>query len=137
MPMRRPNMVPLRTITRAPLGPAAANNSNSNGNGANHAPDRPALLRRLERKRRLLLRLMQTQSLPPELFTRLTCSSFSLEGLAVTELEVLTALAGARDRRSLRPPQSLRIRNHVAILRAIEKNVRGGQELKPRAVLRW
>ena len=131
-------MVPLRRITRAqaPSGPAGPVNYSS-GEGVNRAADRTPLLRRLERKRRLFQRLMQSQSLPPELFIRLTRSSFCLEGLPVTEPEVVTAVAGAQDRRSLRPPQALRIRNHVAILRAIEKNVRAGQQLTARAVLRW
>jgi hypothetical protein len=94
-------------------------------------------LRRIERKRRLFLRLLRTRPVPPELFVRLTVSSFALEDLVVSEEEVASAMGADAYRRGFRPLRTLRIRNHVAILRRIEKIVRLGRELSVPVVVRW
>jgi hypothetical protein len=98
---------------------------------------RQPILRRIERQRRAFLRLVENRALPPELFVRLTVSSFRLEEVDVSEEEVAAALSRRANRRAFRQPQSLRIRNHVAILRLAERAARAGRELKAEAVVRW
>lgn len=100
--------------------------------------DKAAALRRIERKRRLVQRAFPDGFvLSSELLGRITCGSFCLEALSITEREVREALSCGAGRRAFRPPQLLRIRNHVAILRHIQKSTRRGQELKVPVVVRW
>ena len=102
------------------------------------AEDRAAALRRVERKRRLAQRAPVNRFvLPTDLLGRITYSSFRLENLSIAERDVSEALACGAGRRAFRPPQLLRIRNHVAILRHIQKSTRRGQELKLPVVVRW
>lgn len=95
------------------------------------------LIREIERKRRVLGRIGHQRPIPRDLLTHFTAASFQLEQLAITDRDITEAMAPRRDHRIFRRPQSLRVRNHVAILRSIEKAVRHGDELQPTAVLRW
>jgi hypothetical protein len=77
---------------------------------------------------------------PPEFFAAATWNSFQLEGIPLNELDVKHAVshvpAGKRMRR-VRSRSSQRIRNHVAILRRIEKSLRAGALLTTQTVVRW
>ena len=95
-------------------------------------------LRLIERKRRMLSRLsLTTFQIPRGLLTRLTVISFRLDGLPVTDTEATEALAGVGGHRPFRSRLSQRIRNHVAILRAIQRSLIHGTTLKVPTVLRW
>lgn len=108
-----------------------------------HVPPRAAQrspspdLRRLERKRRLASRIPKGWHLPADFLLRFTECSFRLENLSISPPDAQFALSRSADRRGLRPPQILRIRNHLAILRWIERAVLHRLELKLPAVLRW
>jgi hypothetical protein len=123
--------------SKAPLGmrPASASKQQHQQKGGDH---KAAALRRAERQRRLLQRAHpKGVVLPIEWLGRITYSSFRLESLSITERDVTEALSCGAGRRALRPPHLLRIRNHVAILRHIQKSTRRGQELKLAGVVRW
>lgn len=123
MPMRRFN-----PIVRGPLGgPALAGASSS----------LEAQCRQIERKRKRCNEIQPRPLLPRELLSRLTLSSFHLEKLSVSRADVELGLSVAADQRAFRPPQVLRIRNHVAILRWIERAQRGRRLLQPASVVRW
>ena len=92
--------------------------------------------RQIERKRRMLSRLLSRRP-PIELFVRLTWSSFAMEQLTVDPLEVADAIGAGSGPRRFRQPRVLRIRNHVAVLRRIERAVKRGEALKCGTVLRW
>jgi hypothetical protein len=99
--------------------------------------DWPAWLAIIERKRRLLLRANGRTLIPGAYFALATLSSFKLEGIEVTEHDVLQALSRNRAQRKLRSRTAQRIRNHVALLHGIESAIAIGQPLKASAVLRW
>lgn len=114
------------------MRPASASKQHRGGD------HKAAALRRIERQRRLLQRAHpKGVILPIELLGRITYSSFRLENLSISERDVAEALSCGAGRRALRPPHLLRVRNHVAILRHIQKATRRGQELKLAAVVRW
>ncbi len=96
-----------------------------------------AAFRQIERKRRLFKRHFAENPLPRWLFVRITCTSFRLENLNVSETEATAALERRGPRRALRSPHVLRIRNHAAILKRIERAVRRSFELKLPEVVRW
>jgi hypothetical protein len=130
MPMRPTKVSPLRSLSqRSPL-------LGADGKDENPAQSRLSL-RQIEHQRRLFNRFLKHVRLPPDLFVRLTRSSFEMESLAVREDDVVSAMDSDAGRRMFRPPQMLRIRNHVAILRHVEKLIRHGDELKPATVVRW
>lgn len=104
---------------------------------ASSSSSRYSPARRAERMRRLLARVDGRVRLPAELLVRMTYASFALEQLSVSEGEVAAAVMARAKRRSFRPPQALRIRNHVAILRTIERMNRRREELKVESVVRW
>lgn len=101
--------------------------------------DWPAWLALIERKRRLLQRRPagEPAGLPGQYFVLATYSSFRLDGLAVSEREVVEALSRGRAQRAFRSRAAQRVRNHVAILHSIETSLRLGQALKTTAVVRW
>jgi hypothetical protein len=66
-----------------------------------------------------------------------TDSSFRLDGLVVGEADLSAALAPGWGRRSLGARQQQRVRNHVAILRSVERMLAWGHVLKPDDVVRW
>jgi hypothetical protein len=120
---------------KPPWGMRPASASKQQQRGGDH---KAAALRRIERQRRLLHRAHpKGVVLPIELLGRITYSSFRLENLSISERDVAEALSCGAGRRALRPPHLLRVRNHVAILRHIQKATRRGQELKLAAVVRW
>lgn len=95
-------------------------------------------LRVIERKRRLLIRSDASQfRYPGHWLTRITQSSFILEGIALQPHDVVDAVSTPSRKRGVRSPTAQRIRNHVAILRAIERALRRGHSLKLPDVLRW
>lgn len=128
----------IQTGTRGLLKNGGNGRENGRGGGAEACSSRMKLnpARRAERLRRLLGRL-EERRLPGELLVRMTHASFALEQMSESAEEVAKAVLGGADRRSLRPPQALRIRNHVAILRSIERMMRRKEELKVGAVIRW
>jgi hypothetical protein len=102
------------------------------------APDWMAWLRLIERKQRMLARLSPSSNgFPAQLLGRLTTASFRLEGLDVSDAQVAAALSAAPGRRPFRSRLSQRLRNHVAILRGIQRLVHRGESLKVRSVVRW
>jgi len=75
---------------------------------------------------------------PPAFCARCTYVSFRLEDIGVAEPDVAEALAtGGAARRAFRSRLGQRVRNHVAILLAIEADLRLGRLLRPAAVVRW
>jgi len=109
--------------------------------GSGGSSDWFALLRRVERKRRLVLRSQHGASPTPtiEYYARATYVSFVLDGIDVAEDDVREALghapAGARP--ALRSRQGQRLRNHAAILHHVENSLREGQSLTADHAVRW
>jgi hypothetical protein len=102
------------------------------------AADWTLWLRLIERKRRLLTRLSPRGGhLPRTLLARLTAVSFRLDGLEVSDEQVADAISKTRRRKPFRSRLGQRLRNHLAILRGIERMVRRAQPLKVASVLRW
>ena len=126
--------MPLRRLPKPPPIAGAGN-----GGRSSLPIDWAGFLRRVERKRRLLDRPQRRQSdaPPPGYYERATYSSFRLEGLEVTEQEVREALAHGVRRSVLRSRQSQRMRNHAAILRHIESDLREGTPLETGGGVRW
>ena len=124
-------------LAQASFAPAAGTRGIESQRGGN-GEGRVAALRRVERKRRLVQRAYpRGVAVPTEWLARITYSSFKLEDLSITERDVAEALSSGAGRRALRPPQLLRIRNHVAILRHVQKNTSRGGPLKLSMVVRW
>ena len=116
--------------------------SHGHAGGATVAAPRPAdwqnWIRLLERKRRALgVGESEHRKVPPGFFARLTVSSFRLEGLPVAEEQVTAAISHATGHRPVRTRLAQRIRNHVAILRGIQRWLANHQPLKSIAVVRW
>lgn len=130
--------MPMRPTKPSPLRPLSQQSPLLNGDGQDGGPARTGLsLRRIEHQRRLFNRFLKHPRLPPDLFVRLTCSSFAMEHLSIREPDVTAAMGPDANRRLFRPPQTLRIRNHVAILRHVERLIRHGDGLKAATVVRW
>ncbi len=96
-------------------------------------------LRAIERKRRMLSRMdsSRLKPLPSEYFAAATFASFRLDGIEVTETQIAQALARGVANKAFRTRLTLRIRNHISILRRIESAVRVGESLKGQSVVRW
>ena len=93
---------------------------------------------RLERQHRSLRRKVAPAFLPPSgYFERATLSSFRLDGLSLAEADVTQALGGGRTSRACRTTTAQRVRNHVAILKHLERCLRRGRLISPGDVLRW
>ena len=153
--VRAPPTAPAMTLprwpthwrTRDPLGapgaPGAAPRSGLRPS-SDRAPapaDFKRLLRALERKRRLQSRALTEaragrRAPLPDFYERATFASFRLDGLDVSAAEVCKALAHGAAARACRPVSAQRIRNHVAILRHIERLIRSGRPLGGRTVIR-
>jgi hypothetical protein len=119
---------------------SAVPGSGSNGKSARPSGlDWPAWLALLERKRRLVAQNHAVNSLTtsPHYFFLATYSSFRLDGIDVTEEQVIDACAQTAAQRKLRSRADQRVRNHTAILHHIERTLRIGQSLKSAAVVRW
>jgi len=91
--------------------------------------------RRIERKRKLLPASVIIA--PPEFFPHATFVSFRMDGLEVTEQETVAALARGAAGRQFRSRQSQRLRNHVAILKDIERSLKRGRAIHVSDVIRW
>jgi hypothetical protein len=115
---------------------------NSTGQHLN-GPDWTTWMRLIERKRRMLERLFPDRSpleqsiFPRPLLGRLTSVSFRLDGMEVTETQVMSAMEATPVRRPFRSRLSQRLRNHLAILRAIQRSLAAGKSLKTAVVVRW
>lgn len=98
-----------------------------------------AKLDSLEHKRRLLQKKLGDGPVwPPEsYFVLATCLSFGLEGIELSEREVLEAMNQGPMQRRFRSRKAQRIRNHLAILHGIEAALRQDSPLKISTVLRW
>jgi hypothetical protein len=96
-------------------------------------------LRLIQRKRRMAARPdSPKKSAPPvAYFAAVTFNSFQLEGIPLNPLEVTQAVSHGAARKGFRSRSSQRIRNHVAILRRIEKSLRAGVSLTSQTVVRW
>jgi hypothetical protein len=96
-------------------------------------------LRLIERKRRMLGKVHggPRRALPDAFYAQATFVSFRLDGLDVTEREIVASLSSSPARRELRSRRGQRVRNHAAILHSIEKSIRVNESLKPSAVVRW
>lgn len=103
-------------------------------------------LRETERKRRLLGRQKDAGDGTPEgntaapwpgYYTAATESSFRLDGLTLPNADLASSLARGWAARGFGSRQQQRARNHVAILRGIERMLRHAAALKPADVVRW
>jgi hypothetical protein len=93
--------------------------------GRLHTPDIhwPGWIRDVERKRRQIDRA--PRPMPWWIYRDSTVSSFKLEGLEASPLDVdAAARAADQTRRTLRSPGRQRIRNHLAVLLAIDRQLR-------------
>lgn len=144
---QRPPATRPGAVVPAPAGQAPPDPQRAFARAGAHRPtpasvDWPNWLRRIERRRRQLDRLYASlgrpPALPPSYLADATRASFRLEGLGTTDDELTAALApGAAAGRAFRPRQAQRLRNHVAILRHLEKQLARGDPLKPADVVRW
>ena len=75
--------------------------------------------------------------LPTDYFERATCSSFQMDGVPLTAAEFNAAVSRNGNGRSHRSRSAQRARNHVAVLRHIERMLRRGQALQTGDVFRW
>jgi hypothetical protein len=101
-------------------------------------PDWTVWLRLIERKRRLMARLWPFgRPFPLSFLIRLTVSSFNLDGMRVTDAQAAEALAKTPQHHPFRSRLSQRVRNHLAILRSIQRLLARGQSLTVGAVVRW
>ena len=66
-----------------------------------------------------------------------TLASFCLDGLNVALADVNAALATGVNRRVFRARQSQRVRNHVAIIRSLDRSLARQFPLRSEHVLRW
>jgi hypothetical protein len=96
-------------------------------------------LRLLQRKRRMTSGPDPARAVPPpvEYFAAVTLSSFQLEGIPLNPTEVTRAVSQGVAGKGIRSRSTQRIRNHVAILRRIEKSLRAGAMLTSQSVVRW
>lgn len=96
-------------------------------------------LRAIERRRRQVARagLSFTAPRPRAHLAAATYSSFRIDGLDLSMVEVNSALSHGAQRKVLRSRQGQRIRNHVAILHCIAKSIRQNEPLRTTAVVRW
>jgi len=96
-------------------------------------------LRLIQRKRRMASRADSPHAAPPpvQYFAAVTLSSFQLEGIPLNPTEVTQAVSHGAAGKSFRSRSTQRIRNHVAILRRIEKSLRAGATLTSQSVVRW
>jgi|GEM_PF-1738827 len=95
-------------------------------------------LRQIERKRRLLGRLCSpVWQAPVAWLAKFTAVSFRLDGMDVTEEQVALAAAVVRSPRRFRSRLSQRLRNHLAILRSIQRMLLRGVALRGSYVVRW
>jgi hypothetical protein len=95
-------------------------------------------LRLIERKRRMLSRLSQsTMQLPRSLLARMTVVSFRMDDLPVTDAMATDAISGVPGHRPFRSRLTQRLRNHVAILRSVQRSLISGATLKVPSVVRW
>jgi hypothetical protein len=101
--------------------------------------DPAAILRRVERKKRLLDRSgrFDCGHLPDDYCARFTFASFRLEGIDLSEQEVWDALGRELQRPVIRSRLGQRLRSHAAILRHIEIDLRKGISLDTARVIRW
>jgi len=102
--------------------------------------DWPKWLVGIERKRRMLIRLGRQRPTPAYLFgyiAQATLSSFRLDKLEVTEVQVADALSRGSARKVVRSRLAQRIRNHAAIVLYIESLLRCAKSLTARMVVRW
>ena len=104
------------------------------------ASESKRLVRLLERKKRLFDRLPPSPARDgpfPGYFERASFVSFRLDGLQTSEAEVAQALARGAAVRACRSRSAQRVRNHVAVLRHVERLLRRGHPLQPGHVIRW
>jgi hypothetical protein len=131
---------------RLPQEPAAVIRAHRRGETPAHAEiDWPQWVRSTERKRRLAAR--QEVALPAlaapssaswhGYFLAATDASFRLDGMHLPPRDLGAALARGWGVNVFRPRQQQRVRNHVAILRRIERLLRLGDALKSNEVVRW
>jgi hypothetical protein len=74
---------------------------------------------------------------PSEFFALITYASFRLDGLDLSRSEVAGALAHGPSRKAFRTRQAQRVRNHVAIVRAIERDLMRCAPVTADTVVRW
>jgi hypothetical protein len=97
----------------------------------------------LERHRRALRRRPSAARValpPPDYFERATLASFRLDGLTLTAADVAQALSrggASRSARACRTTTARRVRNHVAILKHLERALHRGRLITAGDVLRW
>jgi hypothetical protein len=137
-------MIPQRWTRRADAAAAATTTTAATAVTAARASGAPAVnwpqwLRATERKRRLLARRdgETSRQFWSAYYAAATDSSFRLDGIVLSDADLCAALAPGWARRSLGARQQQRVRNHVAILRSVERTLRRGNALKPNDVVRW
>jgi hypothetical protein len=144
-------MMPHRGTPGSPAAAAAASRlaAERHVRAAAAAIDWPEWLRATERKRRQVARndggpsaggaAPAPAACPcwPGYFEAATDASFRLDGLVLPPDDLAAALARGSAGKAFRSRQQQRARNHVAILRSLEKLLRTGGSLKPGDVVRW
>lgn len=95
------------------------------------------LLRQIERKRKLLVGISTSWRHSLEFHGRSTLVSLRLEGMHISESEVVEALLKGGVRGDLRSRQTQMIRNHVAILLTQDLALQRQIPLSPATVLGW
>jgi hypothetical protein len=120
------------------LTPGTIAASASAASSAATAPDWNLWLRLIERKRRLLARLWPLgRPFSISFYLAMTVASFRLDGLEVGDADATESLAHSPRRDHIRSRLSQRIRNHLAILRSIQRLLAAGQALTVSMVVRW
>jgi hypothetical protein len=132
MKLKRRLITEVQSQTNPAAAPGAAP---TNGTPS---PDWNLWLRLIERKRRLMARLWPMgRPFAISFFLAMTIASFRLDGLTMGEAEANEALTNTRQKNRMRSRLSQRIRNHLAILRSIQRLLSAGQSLTVSMVVRW
>jgi hypothetical protein len=112
------------------LSPGSPTNSDS--------PDWNLWLRLIERKRRLMSRLWPFgRQFSLSFLLGMTSVSFRLDGVEVSDAEAGESLTASPRRNRVRSRLGQRLRNHLAILRHIQRLLTAGQALTVQTVVRW
>ena len=119
--------------------PPSFDGRGNRGGRSRFTNDPAAVLRRVERKKRLFDRTRPSDEshLPDDYYARFTFASFRLEGIDITDQDVWEALGHEHQRPVLRTRLGQRLRSHAAILRHIEIDLRRGIPLDSDRVVRW
>jgi hypothetical protein len=119
------------------MAPSAAAASASSALPAS-ATDWNLWLRLIERKRRIMSRVWPFgRQFSLSFLLGMTTVSFRLDGVEVSDAEATDAMTESPKRNRVRSRLGQRLRNHLAILRSIQRLLSAGQALTVSTVVRW